>query len=97
MTSLPAFVDWVFAQQVDPAEQRNAAGESARDTSTRVTFSTRDCQFYARKRVAATCTRIATRARNSRAETGGESVTIWAAVPLSRVVALFGKFALPNN
>jgi hypothetical protein len=33
MTSLPAFVDWVFAQQVDPAEQRNAAGESARDTS----------------------------------------------------------------
>lgn len=35
-----------------------------------------------------------TRARNNTAETGDESVAIWAAVPLSRVAELFGNWAL---
>mgnify|MGYP006865014904 CR=1 FL=1 len=55
------------------------------------------CQTGARTGVAASCTVAATRARNSTAEIGDESVALSAAVPLSRVVALAGDFALSNG
>ena len=45
---------------------RNLTMPNCTVTSTRVTFSTRDCQFRARKRVAATCTGTATRGATAR-------------------------------
>jgi len=59
--------------------------------------SARACQARALKGLAGTCTDIATRARHSMAESGDESVAIWAASPLSGVIALFVDFVCPTE